>query len=420
MSVALYHLDLNGNCSVNVIRTFDPKVWPVPCGYQTIPWESFKKGDKVYVVGLFPDKADLEKIAESCDLWVYTNNDKQIEICNELIKKGCRINGTRKITEASCLSLWKDFSPNKSVPKIVQYISDYHVWKFEFPETEAIQIALTLYNTKPSKKTVPLWDRLFFNEHDLLKTVLQTGQEILEYQDTLFQEYRDDLAYGTKILKHSALAANVRQSSKILSGHRNEHYYDVLLNYAYDGKINKYRVSVYSNKDKVNAGHICEQFGGKGSTSVGGFICKDLPFEEKQIKHTNAIDGDDPLPFVDIYSTSNRMKAKSFPINKYVTHQEKLDMVLRHTFVEFGGYSAIVCNTPSTTIDGFTSVELCGQSIAISYVWCNFGQYRIIVFPLFKSVDLSSIITNYHGKLIKNAVWFYSKTLPFKLDYREV
>jgi hypothetical protein len=365
---------------------------------------------------MFPSEGDLSNLAKDYDLHVFTNSDQQIRVINKLISSGSKIKGLWSTEDAPCVSLWKTLFPDQQPPLILQYISDRHTWARIMPDTMAAGYGLSMYNTKPSRSTVQLWDRLLSNTDGVLDNIVEAGKEIVKYNELLFGLYCDDLAYTTEINGVKCLAANVRYSSDILARHRNADYYPVFVNYTYVPNIKKYKVSVYSNNDKFDISPIVEKYGGKGSKGVGGFVIDKLPFKEGQIKHYSVIDGKDPLPYGDVYHPSSKLRRKSFMVNKFATKQERITALSQHGKTMFEDMSAIYINSPLYNVDAIQSIELTDEVVVINYVWVNFGLYRVVVTPLFEHIDLSNIANKYGGKKVNNSVWFYTAAiLPFKL-----
>ncbi len=407
-------MDNNGNASVNVLRLCDSEVWPIGCTYQRVPWDQLKAKERVYSIGLFHSKKDIKKLADKCELYIYTNSDKQIKICDELITEGVKLNGTRSETDAPCLSIWRDFFPTQEPPLALKLISSYHTWTKELSDCNAFFYGLSMYYTRPDKRTVELWNNLLSNKNGIVDQLVKMGTEIVNYNDILYGEYCKDLAYPTQVDTFKTLAANVRQNSMILAAHRNAEYFPVFCNYEWDCSIEKYRVSLYANNINVDVGRLSEKFG--GSKGVAGFLCTDLPFEEKKSKHESDIDGKDELPFADVYSASNHFKNKSFSVDKYSLKNCQTSVILRHCFTKFEGHSAVVCNTPSTDRRIFYPIELVDQTLAIAYVYTNFGEFRVVVHPLLSDIDLKELADKFGGKVVNGAVWFYSPILPFSLN----
>lgn len=413
MATILYHNDSIGHAAVNVARVMDSKVRFVATGFSAIPWNLLNAGEQVLVVGLFLDEQAYIRLSKYYDTYIYTNSDTEISKCDAVIAKGHVLKGTRTVKKAPCLSLWEDSFPDKVPPKALLYLSDYHTWTFEYAESEPFKYGLSLYYTKPSKTTVSLWNKLFSDDIDTLNQCILNGQDIMKYHNLLFQEYQDELAYGTKLGKIPALACNVRYNSKILVDHRNEEYYPIFLNYDWHAELGKYQVSIYTNSDKHHAGDIARQYGGGGSQGVGAFKCVKLPFEEKQINHENEIDGADRTPYMDTHVESKNV-LKRFAAAKFAYKQNQTDVLMRSYTTMLNDYKIKACNTPYNELDAFYPMELTGEVLAVTYVWTNFGKYRIVMMPLLSSVDLKLVAEQYGGKVHKGKVYTYTHTLPFE------
>ena len=409
-----YHNDVMGHSCVNVARLISNQVRFIPSGFNYINYGDLpKERCNLFVVGLFLDESDYIKLAKAYNLSVYTNSDTEINKINNIIKKGYTINGSRDTSKGPMLSMWEDAFPDKPAPTVIKYLSDYHTWTFEYPDSEAFKYGLSLYSTKPGKRTIPLWNDLLSNKQEVLRACIQNGKDIMKYHNLLFQEYQDELAYGTKLGKIQALACNTRYNSKILADHRNEEYYPIFLNYEWNASMGKYQVSVYSNNEKYHAGNIAREYGGGGSQGVGAFKCIKLPFEEKKIKHDNPIDGEDNTPFMDTHVNS-KSHYKKFAVAKFAHRQNQTDTLMRAYTTQLGEYSIKACNTPYNEIDAFYNVELTGEQLAVTYVWTNFGKYRIVIMPILSNVDLKKICEQYGGKIHKNKIYMYTHTLPFE------
>ena len=416
MNKILYHNDIMGYAAVNVLRLITAGDYEAkPVAFSALSQGFAKKGDVVFLAGLFPKDYILEKLAKENILYVYTNSDEQIAVCDKLIDKGLTIRGTRKTEEAPCLSMWKDHMPDKEPPKVLLYLSDYHTWTFRYDETEKFKYGISLLNTKPGYKTEGLWNELLSNNPDLIDQCLSSGKDVYDYHTRLFTIYQELFSYGTKLFDIPALAINVKYNSTILADHRNEAFYKVFVCYEWDNTMRRYRVSLYSNDDNIDVGALARRFDGNGSKGVAGFICSVLPFEERAANHEDDIDGKDPLPYEDIYADIKHL-LKKFSVAKFNHKQNQTNVLMRAFSTVMENIRVMACNTPYDRADAFYGVDLTGEQLLVTYVWTNYDKYRVVMMPVSDNVDLQTLASKYGGKVVDGKVVAYLRMLPFTIN----
>lgn len=212
-----------------------------------------------------------------------------------LIDKYCKeglISGMSYIGASGTLITWCWFKFNKDVEKIINFldvfgisrenqdksdiplsirlINSWDIWNGLYIEAEAYKTYFECQNFKPRDKEI---DPLLENNLAVQKAVVN-GTIMLDFYHTWGEQYCKRYGYEIKYKKKKIFVLNVgNANSKIFGDRINE--YDAVMIYCYDGE--KYKCSIYSNKESFDCSTFAEALGGGGHKGAAGFVIKKLP-----------------------------------------------------------------------------------------------------------------------------------------------
>ena len=197
------------------------------------------------------------------------------------------------IKSASLDELYHDFT---LAPLYLQLINDWDVWNHNIPETKPFMIALnSILNMKviedldnDAYESTPLGNCLIgdLDRTTLLKSLIDKGNNYIEYRDSWSSQLRDRYGFETEIYDYSrnkdikAFVLNVGNANSEYFGDTIDKY-DVIISVCFNGEF--YRYSMYSNKPDIDCGKICAYYGvdnGGGHPGAGGFIHSKMLFRK--------------------------------------------------------------------------------------------------------------------------------------------
>lgn len=169
---------------------------------------------------------------------------------------------------------WKYFNPNSRVPKLIEYVKDYDLWRFEFgDDTKYINKVLSA-----TFKTTDVWDRFTVNCEDarLLADILYDGKRMQEKHNELCEETAAK-AVPITITGHKGLAVTCPRELTSDVGHLlavKSGTFGALISVSLED--NKVTCSLRSEGD-FDVTAIAKQFGGGGHKNAGGFSIPLIP-----------------------------------------------------------------------------------------------------------------------------------------------
>lgn len=154
------------------------------------------------------------------------------------------------------------------VPRLIQYIQDRDLWKFELPGTKAINL-----NLQTQEQTIQRWDELAFSmqSEDGLYIIIKEGEAIDRYYQKTIKSIIAQTKRGVSIDGIWGLGCNTNGMFASDIGHilATESgtfgmTHDLLSN-------NSVKFSLRSNGD-FDVAKIAESFGGGGHKNAAGFV----------------------------------------------------------------------------------------------------------------------------------------------------
>jgi len=175
---------------------------------------------------------------------------------------------------------WDYFHPGTETPKILLYVEDHDLWKFELEFNREFGAALGEYN-----QDFETWDQLNENleDRDHFSKFISLGGLIAGFEDKLVQKL---LTFREKILfeGHEIYAVNCSRIYRSIVAHelsnlngREGGIEMAIVYYRYDGKVH---CSLRSNGD-VDVRTMAEKYGGgghKNASSIRVDSFEELPF----------------------------------------------------------------------------------------------------------------------------------------------
>jgi hypothetical protein len=240
---------------------------------------------------------------------------------------------------------------------------------------------------------------------------LQLGKIIKSFADTLNKVIVDDLVYRLDFEGMNTLALNHRDSSIIFDSVDIPEI-DMYLVYSFIGNLQIYRHTVYQAEPAINVAPIAQKYGGNGHEGAAGFLQQHLPFTQGKNKTRNINTAYDN-PYRDIH--------------KMITSSSDTTILAKYLFSEnnrkirtnqFNGWfedipAMIVNHYWPFTEDYLPFIDITIHQLIVSFVWTNFGQYRVVLHPVVPQVITPAMIDKYKMHKVDGAYWFYCERLPF-------
>ena len=239
------------------------------------PIEDIEENEKVFILD-YSLQPDMMK-----QLMSVTKDIVWIDHHKSAIAKYDNFEGLDGLTDvvldtnhSGCVLTWKYFHTDIPLPRILELIEDWDIWKHEFkPDNEYVALALDSYDMPPDSD---LWAGLILNGDGLIPSLIKQGEVISRYLSQHNKEVIQGFGHEVEFEGRRCIAVNkVRGSSKLFDSVWGE--YPMYLTYAHTG--DKYTVSVYSDGDVLDVSHICRKYGGGGHPGAGGFTIDKLPFK---------------------------------------------------------------------------------------------------------------------------------------------
>ncbi len=422
MPSVYYQNSIDGRCAAAIAGQALHTCYMLPTNFGYQPnFSKLRFGEKLYLLGvLWDSNAMLECIRNY--KFVYIDHHESSKKDYKYVK----MHGSNCIQDtavSTSVLTWKYFFPDDPVPKAVQLISDYTLGNFNDPGTVEFMEGLNTVHTYPNDD---IWPNLFKATDDLpIKLIQERGKEIIEYNNNLNSRILRQGVYETELLGYKCLAINYRSFSHQFFKEYTDQMpdqgksIDLFLMYSFRGFDGQYKVTVFSNNDKLNLTEILPKVHGGGQAKVGAFSCEDLPFKEEALKKPL-----EPVKFDTDAYLSKHLIARQY--------QKSSDRTLFNQcayFENIQGFNCGVINTPLESMQPFDFVQpnLPPLDLGICWSWDNRGQYKISIFPIRHNLDRDGVIRfiannlGYEGgaKITKNGVTYFVEELPFRKIKRD-
>ncbi|RLG68458.1 MAG: hypothetical protein DRO11_09095, partial [Methanobacteriota archaeon] len=197
-------------------------------------------------------------------------------------KKGIqrKLDGIRSTDGCGALLTWQYIYGDREVPYTLKLVDDWDRWIHKYGKlSRKFMLGMECENIAPS---ATLWQSLLSDNATTVKQtvvdIIKKGEIVDKFMEKRSEKLVDSWSFETELQGYSALAVNSSSFGSLLFGDKINKY-DLCIAFMFDGS--RYTVSVYSNKDYIDVGKICQSFGGGGHKGAAGFQCKELPFKKK-------------------------------------------------------------------------------------------------------------------------------------------
>jgi oligoribonuclease NrnB/cAMP/cGMP phosphodiesterase (DHH superfamily) len=157
---------------------------------------------------------------------------------------------------------WDFFHPGHPPPKLINYIEDRDLWKWELPYSKEFSAAFDMVPFKFEEFEL-------FEDDSVFDDAVKRGSYILAYSKTVVKKVCDKAARR----KYQGMKVMVVNSSHWMSeiGNRLSHDCDFAVIWYYDHEDRKNKVSLRAFHDNVDVSEISKRFGGGGHKKSAGF-----------------------------------------------------------------------------------------------------------------------------------------------------
>ena len=235
----------------------------IPQSYYDSP-PNIKNGSILVCDFSFNYQTTMNYINNNNDFYNIDHHQSAFDNLNELDEKYKYFD----INHSGIYLTWKYFFPDQPIPKFVNYIEDYDLWKFKYPETKPFMIAL---NELPYR--FDIWKNL--ENDNFVNELIQKGKILESYQNSMIkmiskaakiksQKFDDNLykvAYVNTNLFKNEIANKLVSDSEC----------DFSVAYNYDDNKNLTKFSLRSNDSKTDVSQITKILGGGGHRNAAGF-----------------------------------------------------------------------------------------------------------------------------------------------------
>ena len=246
----------------------------IPIEHQA-PLPEGLKGKQIFFIDIVPDEDSIRRLVNDNILVIAIDHHKTNESKMSLFKKYLFDN-----SHSGAVLAWKYFHPDKPMPKLLLFIEDIDIWKWEYPETARFIAALALYDYN-----FDVWDKISLaaENPEKLKEYLSKGEII----NTYVKRVADDLVKHAQKIEfegYRVYAVNAHHPIKsFVSVALREKYPPFSIVWYQEGDI--IHVSLRSD-GTVDISELAKKYGGGGHKAAAGFnLPAGQPFPWKIIKN---------------------------------------------------------------------------------------------------------------------------------------
>lgn len=180
------------------------------------------------------------------------------------------------LSHSGAVLSWRYFHPSKPVPKILDYIEDTDLWKFELPDSKEVFAFLELFDFNFN-----VWSKLADDLDDDEKrgTMIQKGRIILDYEQKMIGRIISKHAETVKFEGFKVLSVNSPVWASQIGNEVVKKTPPLVIIWYQDEDGLKFSLR---SDGSVDVSKIAQKFGGGGHKSSAGFSLKmgeKLPWE---------------------------------------------------------------------------------------------------------------------------------------------
>ncbi len=273
--IILYHADCSDGFggAWAAWKKFGDEADYIPIEHQK-PLPEGLKNKQIFFIDIIPDEENIKKVINENESVIAIDHHKTSESKMNLFKEHSFDN-----SHSGAVLAWQYFHSKKPVPKLLLFIEDMDIYKWEYPETSRFIAALALYDYN-----FEIWDKISLEAEDSekLKDYLSKGEVINVY----LKRMADDLVQHAQKVDfegYQVYAANVHHPIKSFVGPiLREKHPPFAITWVQEGDV--IHVSLRSD-DSVDVSEIAKKYGGGGHRAAAGFsFPAGEPFPWKIIK----------------------------------------------------------------------------------------------------------------------------------------
>ena len=224
-------------------------------------------GKEVYLVDFVYSEKETEKIIKENKTVTAIDHHISVEETVKMTK-----NYVYDINHSGAVLSWKYFHPDKPTPKILEYVEDTDLWKFELSSSKEIFIFLDLFDFD-----FKLWDELAekLENESSRKECIEKGALLLKYEFKLIERLVTNNIEAVEFEGYKTLAVNSpiwqSQIGHILSKKMPP------IGIIWYQNEREVKVSLRSD-GTVDVSELAKKYGGGGHKAASGFT---IPFKSK-------------------------------------------------------------------------------------------------------------------------------------------
>lgn len=216
------------------------------------------RGDDLIIVDFSFKRDVMERLLEQANSILILDHHISAKDDLAILLLDQRLQGQFDLNRSGAMMTWEWFHPETPVPDLIRHIEDQDLWRFKYPNTQAICLALTLYPME-----FAAWDKLD------VRQLNADGKILLPYRRHQIDKLKSHAFIGT-IAGYQVPIVNCGISglvSDVVGELAEEHPFAACY-----VDLEKYRVySLRSTQHGVDVAKIAKSFGGGGHQRASGF-----------------------------------------------------------------------------------------------------------------------------------------------------
>lgn len=263
--VILYHAECNDGFggAWAAWKKFGDKADYIPLNHESSLPEGLKEKE-IFFIDIIPNGVDetaIKKLTEENRLVVLIDHHKTNETKIKWFKVYYFDN-----SHSGAVLAWKYFHPDKPVPKLLLFIEDGDIWKWEYPESENFISALVLYDFDFN-----VFDSIAADIEDpeKLKEYLSRGEIVSKHSQKIV-DWLSRTAILVDFEGHGVYAVNAPDFIKGLVANKLAEKFPPFA-IAWVQEKDMISVSLRSAKNNFDVSEIAEKYGGGGHKAAAGF-----------------------------------------------------------------------------------------------------------------------------------------------------
>lgn len=284
--ICIYHsADLDGLCSAAIVKKKYPDAKLIGYDYwQKLPWDEIPQEETIIMVDI---SVSMELMANLLDwsgdfIWVdhHASAIKEFEQAypNWPYYKITRFKSVLQVGKAGCELTWEYLFPDEPMPKAVNLLGTYDVFRQDNAEYWNEQVLPFQWGMRLNVRTVEEFpERLLYHDNNTgidREIIMQQGDTVLKYQtqqDTAAMKG----AFEVEFQGLRAIACNIKGvGSLAFNSVYDPEKHDLMVAFGYGH--GKWAFSLRTTHEHIDVSAMAKQFGGGGHTKAAGFAVQEL------------------------------------------------------------------------------------------------------------------------------------------------